>query len=468
MFLFLHPKYNFTRMSFKNGLIILSFFLITGLLASCLGSTEYDEIPDTEDAEILSFSLSSDSVISSDSLTTLSSVVFSIDQHSSRIYNHDSMAYRTEIKHKVIVTYTTASGNNLLNITDGDSTWIKSGDSLDVSKPAQLKSFSLYGTTTKTYTFELNIHQIDPDSVQYQKIVPNQGFLQSYEIQTILFKDKFHTFIKDNGEIKLYSSSDAVEWTVTSPHGLPNNTVVRGIKSNGEKLFAYTANGNYYESTDAYEWMPIALDYPVVSVLGFLKPGEGQPLLKEGLSLIVKKEGRNVFAYLSDTISFGDTVTVPAGFPVSDFASFNNERLKLGYLTVIGGISQTDDVLNKVWSTKDGLYWAELTNTNTDNVFPRLRGANVLDYNNEYWLLNGKRSDGSYNPEVYFSNDGGTTWTVKPEKCRTPEDYPKRYGATAVVDDEGIYFYILGGKSENEAPLPEIWKGYLNKQTFKE
>ncbi|MDR2692460.1 MAG: DUF6242 domain-containing protein, partial [Dysgonamonadaceae bacterium] len=97
-------------MSLKNRLIILLLFPVIGLLVSCLGSNEYDEIPYTEDAEILSLSLSNDSV------STLANVVFSIDQNRNLIYNHDSMAYGTEIKYKAIVTYTSASGgSNVLN-----------------------------------------------------------------------------------------------------------------------------------------------------------------------------------------------------------------------------------------------------------------------------------------------------------------------------------------------------------------
>jgi hypothetical protein len=95
-----------------------------------------------------------------------------------------------------------------------------------------------------------------------------------------------------------------------------------------------------------------------------------------------------------------------------------------------------------------------------------LRGANVINYNNEYWLLNGKQDDDTYNPAVYSSKDGGVVWTQREEKCFYPENYPKRYGASVVVDGKGIYFYILGGT--NESFLPEIWKGYINKQTFNE
>ncbi|MDR1610613.1 MAG: DUF6242 domain-containing protein [Candidatus Symbiothrix sp.] len=447
-------------MSSKNGLLIISsLLLIISLLTSCLGDNEYDEIPVTEDAEIISFSLSSDSV------TTLKNVVFSIDQNHSLIYNHDSMAYQTEIKYKVIVNYTTASGNYLRNITDSDSTWVKSGDSIDVSKPLSLESFAI-GGKSKTYTFKLNIHQIDPDSVQYIQIASNQDFLQSEEIQTILFKNDFYTFVKTGDGIELYRSSDAVAWEKIPLAELPANTIVRGIKSNGEKLFACTADGDYYESAQADSWTKIPLDYPVVSILGYLKLGEGQAQLKEGLSLTVRKDNQTVFACLSDENqwTFGDTV--PAGFPVSEFASFNSERLKLGYLTVIGGISSGGEVLNNVWSTKNGYYWAKLTST--AYVFPPLRGANAIYYNDEYWILNGRQTDDTYNSEVYSSKDWGTTWTLRQEKCWFPEDYTKRSGATAVVDAEGAYFYILGGRSESGEFLPEIWKGCLNKQTFKE
>jgi hypothetical protein len=442
----------------KNGLIISSLLLIISLLTSCSGNNEYDEIPDTEDAEILFFNLSNDSV------PALKNVVFSIDQTHNLIYNHDSMAYLTEIKYKVIVNYTSEAGNNnVLNVTDGDSIWIKSGDSIDVSKPLSLRTYSLSGKTTKTYTVKLNIHQVDPDSVKYIKIASDQAFLQAEEIQTILFKDIFFTFTKNSDEIELYRSSNAVDWEKIQLTGLPANTVVRGIRSNDEKLFAYTVDGNYYECTNVTNWSKINLDYPVVSILGYLKLGEGQSQLKEGLSLIIRKDNQDVFALIADNQwIFGDII--PAGFPVSDFASFSSERMKLGYLTVIGGLSLTGEVLNNTWSTGNGSYWAKLTNT--ESAFPPLRGANVIYYNDEYWVLNGKQSDNTYNPGVYSSIDGGANWSLSAKKCFYPENYPKRYGASVVVDGKGIYFYILGGK--NDTVLPEIWKGYINRQAFKE
>ena len=461
MFLLLHSKYSIIRMLLKKGLLFISSLLfIIGLLSSCLGGNEYDDGIVTEDAEILYFNLSSDSV------PTLTNVVFSIDQDNSVIYNNDSMPYLTEIKDKVIVTYTSAAQtNNVLNITDGDSIWVNSGDSLDVSKPLQFRVYAVNGITKKTYTVKLNIHQVNPDSVQYMQVASAQAFLQAEELQTILFKDNYYTFTRTNGEIKLYSSSDALIWNEISLSGLPANTVIRGIVSNGDTLFAYTADSDYYECTGstASDWVKVNLDYPVVTILGYLKLGQGQPQLSEGLSFIVKKDGQNVFAFLSNNQwTYGDVV--PDNFPVSDFASFQSERMKLGYITIIGGLSSAGELMNDVWSTGNGLYWARLTNTTF--IFPPLQGANVINYNNEYWILNGKEEDGWYNPGVYSSKDGGTTWVFRDTLSLYPDSYPKRSGASAVVDRNGVYFYILGGQSGNGGVLTDIWKGFINSQTF--
>ena len=462
MFLLLHSKYNFTDMSSKNGsLLFASLLLIVSLLTSCLGGNDYEDDWVTEDAEIVYFNLSSDSV------PGLKNVVFSIDQDLSEIYNRDSMAYLTEIKDKVIVSYRSASGlDNILNITDGDSIWVKSGDSIDVSKPLLFKTHAIGGNTTKIYTVKLNIHQVDPDSVQYNHADPGLALLHVEELQTFLFKDTYFTFARTYSEMKLYNSSDAVNWSEVPLSGLPANTVARGIRSNGEKLFAYSSDGVYYECTDRFanNWTKIQLDYPVVSILGYLKIGQAQPQLKEGLSLIVKRDNREVFAFISEDNQWTFGEVVPDNFPVSDFVSFQRERMRMGYVNIIGGLSARGEVLNDVWSTANGFYWAKLTNNAA--IFPPLRGLNVIEYNEEYWLFNGRQNDGTYNGDIYFSRDGGMTWVLKEEKTFLPEYYMKRHNASVVVDKDGVCFYILGGRSEDEGILTDIWRGFLNRQTF--
>ena len=448
------------KKTIKNGLYLLSFSLLVNLMASCLRNNDsYDDIPLT-DAELLFFGLSSDSV------PDLVNVVFSIDQRGGAglIYNYDSMAYLTEITKKVIVDYVSGAGtDNVLNITEGDSIWVKSGDSIDISKPQTLKVFALDGKTTKLYKVQLNIHQIDPDSVQYNRIASELPFLQTEDTKTVVLNDRFLTYSKIEDKIQLHSSSDAVNWA-QSVSGLPANAVIRGIQSKGNQLFAYTEDGDLYTRYDLTTDQWISANKPasikIKSILGYLNAGPKQP---EGLSLIIETEGKYVFAFTKDFVQweYDSTTPIPDDFPLYDFSNYSYQLMFTERISIFGGVSLNGIIQNAVWSTENGRYWAKLTTG--INVFPSLKGANVFYYNKEFWLINGKSVDG-YNKDVYCSVDGGITWKTKNEKCQAPEDYSLRCGASLITDKDNKHFYIIGGK--NDTVLPEVWKGFLNKMEF--
>ncbi|GHT12895.1 hypothetical protein FACS189426_16980 [Bacteroidia bacterium] len=426
-------------------------------MTSCLGGDNFEDNFIPTDAEIVAFSLSHDSV------SELKTVVFSIDQKQNLIYNYDSMTYLTDIKEKVIINYTTAAGvNNILNITNGDSVWVNSGDSIDISVPLKLKVFALDGNTTKEYSAQLNIHQIDPDSVQYQKFASDLPFLQTEETKTILFGGRFFTFSKIENDLQLYSSSDAINWQKETLSGLPATILIKGIQQNKDQIFAYSQEGNLYTSQDANAdtWRQVNTEYPVVGILGFLNASANQ---LEGLSVVVEKEGEKVFAFTHNSTDWTySSSAIPTDFPLHDFSSLSYTVMKTERITNIGGVSSDGTVQNAVWSTQTGLYWAKISDNR--QIFPPLAGANAFYYNDEFWLTNGQLSDGTYNKEVYYSTDGGNTWFIKPEKYQTPEDFTARSSASLVVDGEGKYFYIIGGK--NSTVLPEIWKAFQNKKEF--
>lgn len=449
------------KITFKNGLYLISFSILVSVMASCLGNNNYDEIYSITDAELLSFSLSSDSV------PDLANVVFSIDQREEigLIYNYDSMAYQTKIEDKVMVTYTSGTGtDNVLNITGGDSIWVKSGDSIDISQPLTLKVFALNGTTVKLYNVRLNIHQVDPDSMQYSQTASELPFLQTDDTKTVIFNDRFLTYSKIGNEIQLYTSSDAKNWVREAVSGLPANAVIRGIQSNKNQLFVYTDEGELYvrsnPAVDQWELVNKPASIKVKSILGYLNAGAKQ---SEGLSMVIETGGINTFAFTEDFTQWEyDSITpIPDNFPLYDFSNYSYEVMYSQRISIFGGISLNGVVQNAVWSTENGRYWAKLSDD--INVFPPLEGANVFYYNNEFWLINGK-SDDDYNKKIYYSIDGGVTWQIKPEKCQLPEDYTGRYNASLVTDKENKYFYIIGGKQVSV--LSDVWKGLLNKMEF--
>jgi len=458
------------KATLKNGLYLLGFSMLVSLMTSCLGNSFSDDTYPLTDAELISFSLSSDSV------PDLANVVFSIDQQhggTGYIYNYDSMAYKTVIRDSVVVTYTSGAGtNNVLNITNGDSIWVSSGDSLNISKPLTLKVYALNGATYKLYNVQLNIHQVDPDSMQYSMIASGLPFLQTEDTKTVVFNDRFLTYSKINVQpstgynsiVQLYSSSDAVNWTQEATSGLPSNVVIKGIQSNGSQVFAYTDDGELYvrSDPDADQWdlANKPAEIKVKSILGYLNAGSNQP---EGLCLVVETGGINTFAFTKDFTQwdYDSTTPIPDNFPLYDSPSYSYQLMYLQRVLIFGGTSLNGDIQNTVWSTQNGLYWAKLTSN--VNVFPQLQGANVVYYNDEFWLINGK-TDNGYNKNIYYSVDGGVTWQIKEEKAQTPKDYSARYDASLVMDKNNKYFYIIGGKQK--AAISEIWKGFLNKMEF--
>jgi hypothetical protein len=442
-------------MFLKKKRYLLSLLLSLFFLNACLPETEWDEV-NLMDAEIIFLSLSNTS--NPEFLATK----FTIDQFQGKIYNKDSMSYGTSTEEKVIIDF--ASGNevsSLILLGEKDTISVVSGDSLDVSQPLKFRVYALDGITTKDYSFQVNIHQVNPDSMQYIKIDSNRDFIRSNNQQTVYFKSTFFTYVKNDTEIELYSSTDVINWNKESLSGLPDNAVIRNILCDEHTVYSRTEDGCLYVSYDAKSWEKIETEYPVVDMLGYLN---SSPLQDAGLCTMVAKEGTLIFAFTSNLTDWAYGNTVPEAFPLSGYSNFNREISKLQYLFVAGGRTSSNELINAVWSTQNGLHWAKTTDDRFSN-FPYVTNANAFVYNEKFNLFNGEFGGGYHNQSFSISENNGYTWDwIDVEYWPNPEIYEPRSQATLIVDDDGIYFYIFGG--HKEGMWRDVWKGFLNKQAF--
>jgi len=442
-------------MFLKKKLYLLNLLLSLSLLNSCLPESEWDDI-NLMDAEIIFLSLSNTS--NPEFLATK----FTIDQFQGKIYNKDSMSYGTSTEEKVIIDF--ASGNEVSSlILHGatDTISVVSGDSLDVSQPLKFRVYALDGTTTKDYSFQLNIHQVNPDSMQYIKIDSNRDFIRSNNQHTVHFKSTFFTYVKNDTEVELYSSTDIVNWNKESVSGLPDNAVIKNILCNGHAIYSRTEDGRLYVSHDAKLWEKIETEYPVVNLLGYLSES---PLQDAGLCTMMTKEDALVFAFTSNLTDWTYGNTVPEAFPLSGYSTFNHEISKLQYLFVAGGRTSSNELVNAVWSTQNGLHWAKITDDRFSK-FPYVTNANAFVYDDKFNLFNGEISEGGHNNSFSISENNGYIWNQMDfVYWPSTEIYEPRSQATLIVDDDGVYFYIFGGHKENM--WQDVWKGFLNKQTF--
>ena len=400
------------------------------------------------------------------------------------IYNHDSLPYLSALRPRVKVSFTTGlSASNLMTMVAGDSVWVKTGDSLDISNALssgmRLKVFASDGHTNKEYTFKINIHQIDPDSMRYE-LTGVEDFLLQGDNKTVKFKGQYYTYVKSVlppssgiGEvISVYKSSDLKNWE-SVPVNLPANMVIEGIQAAEYGLCAYTETGELFVSYDAIDWEEVSskyadwMDYKVLSILGYLPASATQD---EGLAVVLEKDQMRIFAFLPGLFSTDEMVrkiveggAVSSDFPLSGFSTINRKSLTVNEIMLVGGRSSIEVNATPVWITENGYYWVNLSN-NSQGTLPPIEGGNAFVYNNELYFMGGQTLAGSYNREIY-SSANGLVWKTKESKAQTPKEFKLRKNASVVVDDEGVYFYILGG--QNESPLADIWKAVVNAQTFR-
>ena len=125
------------------------------LFASCLGSDNNEEYDFYDDAAISSFSLGtmSKTVFTLDSKGEDSMYVeeykgseykFSIDHVNGKIYNLDSLPYRTDVK-KVIANITSKNSGviTIKNIANDSLRFYSSSDSIDFSEPRIMRVDSI-------------------------------------------------------------------------------------------------------------------------------------------------------------------------------------------------------------------------------------------------------------------------------------------------------------------------------------
>ncbi|MDR0686295.1 MAG: DUF6242 domain-containing protein [Dysgonamonadaceae bacterium] len=467
----------------KRHVVVFSAVLFMCLSACLRDNDKGDEYPRT-DAEILSFGLSSDSV------TALAKTIFTIDQNWSEwqdaqeyagcIYNRDSLPYGTIFNRKVIVTYSNAYSTNSLQRISNDTVWISDGDSLDISQaPDTFRSFPYDNDPAriKKYVLKINIHQIDPDSTQYIKVAEGSAaldFLKTEDIKAIVFDGSYCVFSKIGGVLKLYQSRDVVNWSESALYNLPDNTIVRNIQAVDNRAYAVTEKGELFITNGTVnEWIQCSTPYSVVSILGYLKvPQIASAIQKAGLCAVLDKDGQKIFGFTEDLVNWSTGDVILDNFPVHDISAFSREK-NTGSLTLIGGVSATNEHLGTVWGTQDGLKWTQLK---TSAKFPALIRPNVFDYDGKFRIINGYVANSSqYNSHIYVSIDGGVIWQYDAVKIARPDDYINRSDAASFVSPDGVYYYVLGGKSEEKDSegtdkegkyLCEIWKCFINRKNF--
>lgn len=493
----------------KNLLGIISFFVLLSGIASCNAKqeTETDVVFTASIVAVKSFYLEENDSV----LDNLDSVIFSIDLDHGVIFNADSLPKGTNVSRLIpSITFAGTMSKAELefqkdNTTDEVSNYFTNPkDSIDFTHPVKLNVTAQDGTTTFTYTIKVNVHQLDPDTIVWDKISISQlPSRQSMPVvqKTVNFNNTTYCLVEEkDGSITLSSSDDLnqADWIIKeiSLGFTPN---IESFNSNDDYLWILSDEGTLYYSEEGETWTPT--DQTLMSVIGGY----------EDTILGIKATDDNFFfvQYSSQGTVVMEKELDPE-FPISGYSQLG--IIDTGWslqptAIMMGGVKSDNTLSSSVWGF-DGSRWAEINMT----ALPALKNPMMARYTvfkktllpfeyrefDVWLLLGGMDENGDFNRVVYVTYDNGVNWVVASSGLQLPEEIPSledadlvlaKYPLSADLSDawssvstratrssytlEGTeitwdcpYLYIFGGYTIDGSLSTNIWRGVLNRLTF--
>ena len=440
----------------------------------------------SSDTMVYSFSLSDDDSV----LKNLDTVFFSIDLVKAQIFNADSLPYGTRINKLVpqiklvegasaaTIKFTTEAG------TDTTTNYIDNpGDTICFSNgPAILTVASPSGTFTREYTITVNVHKVKSDSLSWGEnaysALPTT--LANVTAQrTAANNNGIYCLTTDGASFSIaHTASDEVDnWTKTTVT-LPAGADINSFSGAGDELYILGANGALFSSADGSTWTATGNTWKYI--YGDCAGKIGGAALRNGV-------------YSFEQYPAGVTMEIPADMPVSGTSIPVHYKAPMaeGSTSVfIGGKLADGSLTNKAWAF-DGTNWVKISNKGLPTALEAMTMVPFFTYHisNVYvptrysvFMAFGGTDGTTINKKVYMSNDYGMTWTEGSAFVQLPEDvnpgynaqgfvrntimYPSR--ATRPIEEwECPYIYLFGGYDADGQLNNTIWRGTLNRMTFK-
>ena len=431
----------------KQKFILLISGCFMAVMTSCLGSSSEYYYEGTKNAQLLTFSLTNDSIDGLDSLK------FTIDQLANEVHNLDSMPVGT-VMEKALCKLTYGSAVTSVRVyqeTSGDTIDYSESDSIDFSKPVKIL-LSDYSGSVRKYDAWVNIHTQVPDSLPWNLYSSNVLPYTMTEVNVITNEfsgntDKYIMYTLPQGKqaYEMYTAemSAPKSWSQQVLSGLPASGLkLDQMTSFNGSLYVPASDGSLYVSTDAANWTLMEDTPKIKAVMGALNENVNQPT---ALSAVVDDNGIIKFGRMDKDGVWSYGAEMPEDFPLSGFAK--------------------NALVNSAWSTTDALTWAMLTDIKS-SYFSKREGASLAYYDDKYYLVGGIDEVGKALKDIYHSIDNGVTWAYVDTLVVLPKNYTARGFASMIVDNDNALNIIGGKQSATGSEINEHWRGRVNRLGF--
>ena len=394
-----------------------------------------------------------------------------VNQRTGIIENRDSLPFGSKLQ-SVIATIS-FDGSLLLyrdykpeRPSDDDTGWLAyvAIDSLDLTKPLQLKLFSNDSKSERTYIFKVNVHQQEGDSLCWKHCEDtNTELLASMtDMKAFALNDRLMVLGQKSGSHILAERTEVAQagtWTESSVTGLPAAADLQTLCQQNGTLYLSTLDGRIFSSTDALSWQQTGAAYHVPLTL--VKKTD------DYFYAVSTTENKLLRSADAADWTFEDKLDTKAdSLPDASIRALTLEQANGNTRIVMVGHKNDCAhaiVWNKMWNESEKEQDAEwiffpYTPDNT-LLCPRLANLNLLSYDGKCIAFGGASADDTHQAldAVYVSRDYGITWRPGAELYLPPQLKGYDGCITSAVDRNNFIWIITNA---------QVWRGRLNRLGF--
>lgn len=394
---------------------------------------------------------------------TGSNFAMTIDQRNNTIENRDSLPYGCQLS-AVLVTIAFDGSVVKYRVKDSNNEWTayNSTDSLDLTMPLELHLTSNDNLSSRVYTFKVNVHKQEGDSLVWKKceseVTPLTGMT---DMKVFLLNDKLMVLGKNASAVVLAERSGIEAqgtWEEAVTTNLPLTADLQTLRQCAGTLYLSTSEGNVLSSTDAKTWQQEGATYTA------------------GLTLIEKtddyyyalSEGKILSSFDAVTWEEEKLDTKADSLPDAGVRALSLQQANGNFRIVMVGQRQDCQnaiVWNKAWNDGWDIYesdaeWMYFPSSPDNRIpCPRLQYLNLIAYDGKCVVFGGASLDNTHGAldAMYVSQDYGITWRPSTE-LHLPAALKGVDGCVTSTVDKNNYIWIITNA--------QVWRGRLNRLGF--
>lgn len=448
--------------------VIASMVMTVLMLSSCLGTDE-NTIVYYNDTALTSFSLGTVKLINhttasdgSDSTYTTtytpSSNLFYIDQQQGLVYNPDSLPVNTNVEAVLATINTKKSGVAVLELKDREGkdslVYYSSTDSIDFSKPVNVRVYNLSWTAYRTYTIRVNVHQQSGTEFNWEKTTCSE--LSQVGMRRMVSIDQAtYLFGVENGATVGFRLDNDTWTRLTSTTSLTADAY-KSITVKDNYLYILN-NGSVLRSADGSTWQTVGSASQLTQLLG-ASPYKLYAMGTEGLY----ESADNGATWSRDNLDESTDLLPQDNISfICKPSQVNADTYKLLLFGTRDGVTYTWSKVEEDESDAESAQpWSyyDVDKYNSHQL-PK------WDYEQVIWYDNSLLAIGGDFWQWYQSLDEGLVWDGETEEVNyysLPGDFPKQSIQFTVTTDSNHYIYISRQGDER------VWKGRLARTAWTE